>query len=481
MWHILTRQAFFSPRLDKTYPSQSPKRSSSCFVVSIDYFFRVSPSIWSSNYPLLSAFVASQNCEPKRFEKDPTTSPEIREPREPRERMTEPSTIQDSKEDSSQQAMSRGGVTMPFPFKLHELLERANHDEALAQILSWQPHGRSFVVHKPSLFVDHVMPQHFAQTKFASFQRQLNLYGFVRLTTGRDKNGYYNENFLRGHPELVSKLKREKIKGTKVRKAKTPGMEPSFYGMPFLPIPKPNPGEPKEDPKLRAVLSAVTVSTVPSSNSSHSLRGIPSSTSITSLSGMPTMLSVPTSVTLSGPEAVRHTTPPPFLPGNSVPLVTPPVVPTNPTQATGATTKEMPATLSFPTSTSHPALAATVSHDTTEATLGRSVSNPILTSSHSTGDLLYFEGRPFHYIDREVMMKIRKPLAARPQEQQQQLPPVPLPPPAPAVCESAPTKNELHSEQDNDDVGLDMDLWLSDKPKGTSDAITAKDVEWMFS
>ena len=60
-----------------------------------------------------------------------------------------------------------------------------------------QPHGRCFVMHKPKEFVVEVMPLHFRQSKITSFQRQMNLYGFNRITKGSDRGGYYHELFLR--------------------------------------------------------------------------------------------------------------------------------------------------------------------------------------------------------------------------------------------------------------------------------------------
>jgi len=55
-------------------------------------------------------------------------------------------------------AKKKGGVSIPFPLKLHELLEKAE-EENLTHIVSWQPHGRAFVVHDPKMFVRHLMPR----------------------------------------------------------------------------------------------------------------------------------------------------------------------------------------------------------------------------------------------------------------------------------------------------------------------------------
>ena len=67
----------------------------------------------------------------------------------------------------------------------------------------------------------------FSQTKYPSFQRQLNLYGFSRFSHGTDKGAYYHHCFVKGHEQLVRSMQRTKIKGTKVRR--TPTEEPNFY------------------------------------------------------------------------------------------------------------------------------------------------------------------------------------------------------------------------------------------------------------
>ena len=91
---------------------------------------------------------------------------------------------------------ARGGVQHPFPTKLHQVLEdmeKNGHEN----IMGWMPHGRSFMVKDPKEFVKDYMPTYFNQHKLASFQRQLNLYGFKRLTgEGPDRGSYYHGKSL---------------------------------------------------------------------------------------------------------------------------------------------------------------------------------------------------------------------------------------------------------------------------------------------
>ena len=119
-----------------------------------------------------------------------------------------------------------------FPLKLYEMLTLVDRD-GYSDVISWQPHGRCFVVHKPDEFKA-ILPRYFKLSKVASFQRQLNLYGFMRLTRGMDKGGYYHELFLEGRSWLAQKIQRVKVKGTGVRAKSNPEQEPDFWNMPWV-------------------------------------------------------------------------------------------------------------------------------------------------------------------------------------------------------------------------------------------------------
>eukprot|EP00977_Amphora_coffeiformis_P021309 scaffold9178_cov176-Amphora_coffeaeformis.AAC.5 len=124
----------------------------------------------------------------------------------------------------------RGGVQTPFPNRLFDMLDTC-HNEGLESIVSWQPHGRSFIVHKPTQFETKILPRFFSQSKMSSFQRQLNLYGFLRQNSGPDRGSYYHELFLRGRPDLPKIMVRTRVKGIGMGRTNKAEKEPDFYGM----------------------------------------------------------------------------------------------------------------------------------------------------------------------------------------------------------------------------------------------------------
>jgi hypothetical protein len=101
-------------------------------------------------------------------------------------------------------------------------------------VIAWMPHGRSFVIKDKHRFTDEILPRHFgSQNSFASFQRQLNVYGFLRMTKdGPDRKSYYHELFLRGRPDLIAYIPRKRKTTARVRRSLDPSTEPNLYLFP---------------------------------------------------------------------------------------------------------------------------------------------------------------------------------------------------------------------------------------------------------
>lgn len=90
-----------------------------------------------------------------------------------------------------------------FPKKLFDLINTTDSD-----IVRWEEHGKAFRIVDAEIFAEQVLPKYFRHSKLTSFQRQLNLYGFRRITKGEDQGSYYHAKFQRGKPSSVSEIRR---------------------------------------------------------------------------------------------------------------------------------------------------------------------------------------------------------------------------------------------------------------------------------
>ena len=74
-----------------------------------------------------------------------------------------------------------------FPMKLYDMLEQSEWT-GLSNIVTFQPHGRSVLIKDREQFPTVILPRFFPDHKHtSSFIRQMNLYGFLRMTkTGPD-------------------------------------------------------------------------------------------------------------------------------------------------------------------------------------------------------------------------------------------------------------------------------------------------------
>jgi hypothetical protein len=89
--------------------------------------------------------------------------------------------------------------TYSFPEKLMHLLDSEEGKESMC----WLPDGRAFAI-SPRNFSQHVPPKYFEGTKFESFTRKLNRWGFKRVADEEAPGSftYHHPLFRRGIPSL---------------------------------------------------------------------------------------------------------------------------------------------------------------------------------------------------------------------------------------------------------------------------------------
>ncbi|KAJ7068114.1 HSF-type DNA-binding-domain-containing protein [Mycena amicta] len=119
---------------------------------------------------------------------------------------------ENSKSEQSQKSEAKPQAT--FLTKLYALLERSeNH-----HMIRWDPQGEHIVVERPEQLALHVLPNVYRQSRFASFSRQLNIYGFMRKVNLRNVDpaiddpdaSTWSHPTLNRHspPEVVANFKR---------------------------------------------------------------------------------------------------------------------------------------------------------------------------------------------------------------------------------------------------------------------------------
>lgn len=90
-----------------------------------------------------------------------------------------------------------------FPRKLYEIL---NQQDEIG--IEWISDGTGFAITQMDVFTDVVLQGFFRHSKYSSFQRQLNLYGFRKVNKGPDTGAYAHDSFKRGSPELLRFVRR---------------------------------------------------------------------------------------------------------------------------------------------------------------------------------------------------------------------------------------------------------------------------------
>lgn len=92
----------------------------------------------------------------------------------------------------------------PFLLKTYMLVE----DPATDDLVSWNSDGSAFVVWQPAEFARDLLPTLFKHSNFSSFVRQLNTYGFRKITTSQWE--FSNDKFKKGEKNLLREIRRRK-------------------------------------------------------------------------------------------------------------------------------------------------------------------------------------------------------------------------------------------------------------------------------
>lgn len=112
--------------------------------------------------------------------------------------------------------------TPQFPVVLHKILCNPESRD----VISWLPHGRSWRIVDPNTLERKIIPKYFRHSKYSSFLRQVNGWGFCRVSDGPDLDSYYHEQFLRGLPQICLKMTRV---GKRLVRPSTGCKSPNFY------------------------------------------------------------------------------------------------------------------------------------------------------------------------------------------------------------------------------------------------------------
>ncbi|XP_025837422.1 heat shock factor protein isoform X2 [Agrilus planipennis] len=117
------------------------------------------------------------------------------------------------------QPLSENAVNVPaFLSKLWKMV----NDPSTNHLISWSAAGNSFIIQNQAQFWYELLPLYYKHNNMSSFVRQLNMYGFHKMTTvengtmdiDKDEIQFYHPYFQKDQPEMLREIKR-KVTGTK--------------------------------------------------------------------------------------------------------------------------------------------------------------------------------------------------------------------------------------------------------------------------
>ncbi|KAM0556836.1 hypothetical protein ACHAPJ_005896 [Fusarium lateritium] len=133
--------------------------------------------------------------------------------------------LEDMAQKAKREAQAKRKQIPPFVQKLSSFLEERKNED----LIRWSEKGDSFIVLDEDEFAKTLIPELFKHNNYASFVRQLNMYGFhkrvglsdnsMRASERKNKSPseYSNPYFRRGHPNLLWLINKPKS-GSKAKK-----------------------------------------------------------------------------------------------------------------------------------------------------------------------------------------------------------------------------------------------------------------------
>ncbi|KAJ8983523.1 hypothetical protein NQ317_012014 [Molorchus minor] len=109
-----------------------------------------------------------------------------------------------------------GENTTNIPAFLGKLWKMVN-DPSTDHLICWSPAGNSFVIQNQAHFWYELLPLYYKHNNMSSFVRQLNMYGFHKMSTvengtmdsDKDEIQFYHPYFQKGQPGLLRMIKRK--------------------------------------------------------------------------------------------------------------------------------------------------------------------------------------------------------------------------------------------------------------------------------
>ncbi|PQQ06043.1 heat stress transcription factor B-3 [Prunus yedoensis var. nudiflora] len=114
----------------------------------------------------------------------------------------------------------------PFLLKTYMLVEDPTTDD----VISWNHDGSAFVVWQPAEFARDLLPTLFKHSNFSSFVRQLNTYGFRKVSTSRWE--FCNDKFRKGEKDQLCDIRRRKAWASKQQPINNIALNQAAQAMP---------------------------------------------------------------------------------------------------------------------------------------------------------------------------------------------------------------------------------------------------------